>query len=287
MAYTYDDFVKAATNAGAMDRFSEDDLKITRTSPEYGLSMLKLYQDEQNATTAEQKLLTQEAANQLRKTYGSSYNPLTPSFSYKGQTEYQKLLDSVANPTPFSYDPTQDPRYSAYRKGYLREADRAREDTLATVSAGSGGVPSSYAVAAAQQAGDYHVGKLNDVIPTLYQDALNNYYTEQNQKLNALGALNTDRNFDYSAYLQQAEKDLQAAELMAGKGDYSLLGQYLGLTPEQMALLQGKKSGSPKKTGDKKVINVTKITDKELWDTMSAIYGEHDLWGKGYHYFDE
>ena len=59
MAYTYDDFLSAAKNAGMMEKFSDDDLAIAQNNPEYGLSALKLQQDLHGATTTEQKLLAQ------------------------------------------------------------------------------------------------------------------------------------------------------------------------------------------------------------------------------------
>lgn len=70
MAYTYDDFVTAANRAGVMDMFSQDDLGLVQKNPEFGLSMVKLQQDINSASTTEQKLLAQEAQNQLRKVYG-------------------------------------------------------------------------------------------------------------------------------------------------------------------------------------------------------------------------
>ena len=92
-----------------------------------------------------------------------------------------------------------------------------------------------------------------------------------------------EKKADIEAKIKNLEQRLKEAEESQILTDV----KQLNLTPEQLALLQGKKSGSPKKTGDKKVINVTEITDKELWDTMSASYGENALRGKGYHYFDE
>lgn len=255
MKYTFDQFTKAATDAGMMDRFSQQDLDTAKTNPEYGLSMLKLYQDEAGATTPEQKLLAQEAANQLRKTYGtilatdqaSAQQEAGSGFNYKNQTVYQDVLDRIVNREPFEYDQKEDPQYSAFRKAYLREADRAREDTLAKVSANSGGTPSSFAVTAAQQAGDYYVGQLNDQLPVLQQNAYQRYLNGLNADINALEVLANDRSFDYSAYLKEQEKLAQAAELMAGKGDYSRLAALLGLTPEEVAVLT-QKSGTPAPT---------------------------------------
>lgn len=256
MAYTYDQFTKAATEAGMLEKFSQLDLDTAKSNPEYGLSMLKLYQDEAGATTAEQKLLAQEAANQLRKTYGTlntanqTVAQQGSSFDYQNQTAYQDVLDKIVNRQPFEYNQNEDPQYSAFRKAYLREADRAREDTLAKVSANSGGTPSSFAVTAAQQAGDYYVGQLNDQLPTLQQNAYQRYLNEISSDISTLEALANDRSFNYSAYLQEQEKLAQAAELMAGKGDYSRLAALLGLTDAELAVLTGQSGYTGEYSGD-------------------------------------
>lgn len=231
MAYTYEDFTTAAQNAGLLDGFSEDDLNIAKTNPEYGLSMLKLRQDAAGATTTEQQLLAQEAENQLRSAYGSLGAQTQSSFQYGNENEYQKLLNDVTNYQPFSYDAGSDPSYSAYKKAYLREAERATQDTLAKASAASGGVPSSYAVSAAQQAGNYYTGQLNDAIPTLQQNAYQRYLSDYNAKLSAFDAMSTDRNFDYNAYLQEYERKQQ-------KWNNALTLYQMGQrTPEILAIL--------------------------------------------------
>ena len=56
MAYTYDDFVKAANQSGLMGQFSQDDLNLAQKYPEFGLSVLSLKKDYNNAATAEQRL---------------------------------------------------------------------------------------------------------------------------------------------------------------------------------------------------------------------------------------
>ena len=71
MAYKYDDFVTAANSAGMMNKFSQQDLATAQKNPEYGLSMLSLMKDYDSSETEEQRLLAEEAANQLRKTYGT------------------------------------------------------------------------------------------------------------------------------------------------------------------------------------------------------------------------
>lgn len=227
MAYTYDEFVTAANNAGIMNQFSERDLTVARGNPEYGMSMLGLLQDISGATTEEQRLLATEAANQMRKSYGvyntgstaadynyaSSYGSTIDdllsqindygSFSYDGQDSYQQLLDSIVNQQPFSYDLQSDPSWGSYKKAYMREGERASANALAQASAASGGRASSYAMTAAQHAGNYYAGQLADIIPTLEQNAHTRYLSDFNKRLSSLGAIENDRAFDYQDWMNK------------------------------------------------------------------------------------
>ena len=235
MAYTYDDFVKAANQSGLMGQFSQDDLNLAQKYPEFGLSVLSLKKDYNNAATAEQRLLANQAANELRKSYGnysggadggsfrleSKLNRRSDdlldqlgsfgSFSYGEAPTYENafaqqqkdLLDRILNREDFSWSKETDPQWSSYKKSYLREGDRATANALAKASAASGGRPSSYAVNAATQAGDYYATKLNDVIPTLYQQAYERYLDEYNMKLKDLNAVNQQEQLDYAKYLDR------------------------------------------------------------------------------------
>lgn len=235
MAYTYDDFVKAANQSGLMGQFSRHDLNLAQKYPEFGLSVLSLKKDYNNATTAEQRLLANQAANELRKSYGNysggadggSFRPESKlnrqaddlldqlgsfgSFSYGEAPTYENafaqqqkdLLDRILNREDFSWSKETDPQWSSYKKSYLREGDRATANALAQASAASGGRPSSYAVNAATQAGDYYATKLNDVIPTLYQQAYERYLDEYNMKLKDLNAVNQQEQLDYAKYLDR------------------------------------------------------------------------------------
>lgn len=235
MAYTYDDFVKAANQSGLMGQFSQDDLNLAQKYPEFGLSVLSLKKDYNNAATAEQRLLANQAANELRKSYGnysggadggsfrleSKLNRRADdllgqigsfgSFSYDEAPTYENafaqqqkdLLDRILNREDFSWSKETDPQWSSYKKSYLREGDRATANALAQASTASGGRPSSYAVNAATQAGDYYATKLNDVIPTLYQQAYERYLDEYNMKLKDLNTVNQQEQLDYAKYLDR------------------------------------------------------------------------------------
>ena len=94
MAYTYADFEKALNDSGMNGQFSDSDLSIAQQRPEYGLSLISLRRDLNNATTNEQKLLATEAENQLRKSYGSFLTPQT--------TTALSTTANAANDTPYS-----------------------------------------------------------------------------------------------------------------------------------------------------------------------------------------
>ena len=165
--------------------------------------------------------------------YGSySYGEAQPEYNNRYDATIQDLLDQIVNRKDFSYDPENDQLYSQYRKQYTREGQRATQDALGAAAAASGGIPSSYAVNAAAQAGDYYASQMTDKIPELYKLAYNKYMNDYNMKLSDLGAVqgaeqsdydkflnemqqyNTNRAFDYQAWMDEYNRinnDLQTA----------------------------------------------------------------------------
>ena len=139
-------------------------------------------------------------------------------------------------------------------------------DTLGEVAARTGGMASSYATSAANQANNYYMSALADKIPELRQMAYEAYLQgvqgqrddlsmllglesmDYEKYLNSLGQWNTDRNFDYGIWRDQVNderyeqetdysKQLAAAELMASVGDFSGYASIWGLTEDQTKLL--------------------------------------------------
>lgn len=244
MAYTYDDFVKRAQQAGMIDQFSSYDLDLARQYPEFGLSMLSLKQNYAGANTEQARLLANEEANRLRSSYGNytggrdgsqyisnglspasyrsgyedaldeavrglsgygafEYSASAPTYRSRYQEQMDSLLGEVSNPTPFDYDQATDPVWSAYKKQYRREGQRASANAMAQAAAATGGVPSSYAVTAGQQAGDYYASQLSDALPGLYEQAYNRYLNEYAQKQQALNAVTAAEQADYNKYLNE------------------------------------------------------------------------------------
>lgn len=235
-SYTYDDFVKAANQKGLFQEFSQADLQTAQRYPEFGMSILGLKEDIHKATTPEAKLLANEMANQLRSSYGGytggkygadyisdgkipnqidsvldkingfgsfTFDQERPSYENQYAEQQQALLDAIINRPDFSWSKEDDPQWSSYKKSYLREGDRATANALGQAAAASGGRPSTAALTAATQAGDYYATQLNDIIPTLYQQAYDRYLNEYNMSLQDLNAVNTQEQLDYAKYLDQ------------------------------------------------------------------------------------
>ena len=206
MAYTYDDFISAARNAGLYDSFSQEDLATAQTRPEYGLSLLKLQQDASKASTEEQKLLVQEAVNQLRNTYGTALPE--KSFTYGNEDTYQMLLGNVSTPGSFAYDHRKDGSFGALKNSAMADNDRTKQRLL-----GQNSVPqTSWAGNAAQQSGNYYDARVNDLIPTMNQNAYQEYLNGMAMDQKKLGAISGDKEFNYAAYLQQIQLDQAKAQ---------------------------------------------------------------------------
>lgn len=260
MTPTYDQLVAEAAKRGIT--MSEYDLGLAKENPTAGFGILNAISDYKNASTAEAKALAHSNAENWRATGnysggadGYSYNPFLqpstgntaidakttlynnyPAWSYQTSQEatgkygdiWDRKLDDVYNYAPFSYDYKNDPLYGQYKQAYTREGQRATADTIGQAAAASGGIPSSYAVTAAQQAGNYYSAQLADKIPELYQLAYQQYADQYNRLVNnanlagnrygtALDQFNIDRSFDYGVY----------------SDDFNRIGNQIGVLTEQ------------------------------------------------------
>lgn len=156
----------------------------------------------------------------------SEYDAGTGTWNLSASTQgavdrYLEQRDYAQGRTYGGYDASKDPAYSALKKEYLREADRGTEDTMGTYAGLTGGIPSTAAVTAAQQAGDYYRGQLADRQVELGEQDYNKWLTE------------TELENDLAEkYRTQAEA---SAESLAALGDFSAMGKLYGWTDEQIA----------------------------------------------------
>lgn len=138
------------------------------------------------------------------------------------QSAYSTMIDDLVNKAinrqPFQYDPATDPAYQSYARQYMRLGDEAGRDTLADVSAQTGGLASSYAVTASQQARNAYNQALTDKIPSLMETAYNRYRNDYNDTLAGIGTLqglddsaynrySTDRSYNRGVYENDRDYD--------------------------------------------------------------------------------
>ena len=150
-----------------------------------------------------------------------------------GGSEYQKLRDqylrNAAN-MEWNFDPSTDPVWQAYQKQYRREGQRATEDTLGRYAAMTGGMPSTAAVTAASQAGDYYASQLSDKLPEVYQQAYQRYLQEYQRQLGLSDAYAGYDDREYQRWLQSQAQNLDLANAynQYGQLDYQKYLDQLG-----------------------------------------------------------
>lgn len=184
-------------------------------------------------------------------------------FHYQHEDAYQRLLRQAAGQSAFRYNPSSDPVMQAYTRAYRREGERATANALAQAAAATGGIPSSYAVGAAQQAGAYYASLLADKFPELEQQAYNRYLNERAASLQGLNALSADREDAYSKY-QAEQKARQELERLALGTD--------GLSADEAQYI---------------IDNYTeggKVTNPYIWQDLLSQHSEEQLAARGITY---
>lgn len=121
-------------------------------------------------------------------------------FDYDQYGRILGMMQEYQGREPFSYDLNADMLYQQYKNQYMQNGQRAMQDTVGQVSALNGGYASSYAQTAGQQAYNNELGKLNDVIPELYQLAYNRYAREGDEMLKSIELANDAYKTRYDEY---------------------------------------------------------------------------------------
>ena len=154
--------------------------------------------------------------NTLNKLFKELYG--FDPFEYSRKDEYNEAIDKILNREQFSYDLNSDALYQQYAEQYTNLGRLAMEDTIGQASALTGGYGNSYATTAGNQAYQAYLGQLNQIIPDLYQLALNKYAMEGEQLNDSLTALNNLYNIESGEYDREYEQILQ--KLTAANSDF-------------------------------------------------------------------
>lgn len=118
----------------------------------------------------------EEYQQALKKLESARQNKPVYSNSYGDQAE--ALHSQLTNRSPFTYSIDSDALFRQYRDRYQSLGRRAMEDTMGRAQSMTGGYGNSYAQTAGQQSYQEYLGKLSDVTPKLYEQALERYKQE-------------------------------------------------------------------------------------------------------------
>lgn len=121
-------------------------------------------------------------------------------YSSKYQERLDGILGSILERGDFKYSLNADPLYRQYREQYIKNGERAMEDTVGKVSALSGGYGSSYAATAGMQSYSNELSKLNSVALDLRDRAYSVYKDKGDALYDAASLLRSLDGDDYKKY---------------------------------------------------------------------------------------
>lgn len=160
----------------------------------------------------------------------STYNEKTAG---NWAQQMQALMDEMEQRKPFSYDPEADMLYQQYRDQYQKLGRQAMEDTAGQAAGLTGGYGSTYGQTAGAEAYEAYLGRLNDVLPALYDrrqaeydrqtDALNDRLSFVGEQMDKAEKTAFDRCMELLENgVRPSDSDLAAAGLTAAMADTAL-----------------------------------------------------------------
>lgn len=172
MAFTYKDFA-----------LSEEARKQKDEAEKY-----KQYTAAQSVTDM-RKAYDNHLANQVADWTGGTYGE-----------SLKEALNRINNREKFTYDLNGDALYQQYKDQYINQGRLAMQDTMGQAAAMTGGYGNSYAATVGNQAYQGYLQKLNDVVPELYNLALNKYNMEGQDLKDQYSLLKDQYNTEYGQY---------------------------------------------------------------------------------------
>ena len=135
------------------------------------------------------------------KDYVKQINSLEkPTYESQYGGMINDTLNKIINKQPFTYDFNGDPLYQNYKDQYVKLGKEAAMNATASVAGLTGGYGNSYGATAASQANQQYLTKLNDIIPELYDAALNKYQMEVDNNYKQFSALQSEENRLYGQH---------------------------------------------------------------------------------------
>lgn len=144
-------------------------------------------------------------------TTGNAYLDMIGEIGWNNPYAEQIQQALAALNQPYVYDPNN-PQAQAVRENYTQAGQQAMENTLAQVSARTGGLASSYAGTAAQQQYNNYMQGMNDALLEVEQQAKQNWLADQGLKQANLQLLMAMASQDENSYYNALNAQMAAQQ---------------------------------------------------------------------------
>ena len=124
-------------------------------------------------------------------------------FVFSKQDLLDKASDALTNRKQFSYDLNADVLYQQYKDNYINQGKQAMMDTMGQAAAMTGGYGNSYAATVGNQTYQGYLQNLNNIVPDLYQMAMERYNLEGNRLQTAYDVLKGERKTGYDEHMDK------------------------------------------------------------------------------------
>lgn len=164
-------------------------------------------------------MVIKDLSNMFSSGTAATYNTLGQTEKAKPdayQSRYQgsmdDLMNQIVNRGSFNYDLANDKLYAQYKDSYAKLGAQAMGDTVSEMGGLTGGYGNTYAAAAGAIGNQEYLREMNDVIPELYEAALNKHAMETADLHNRFAAVGQADDRAYGQYRDtvsdwQADRD--------------------------------------------------------------------------------
>lgn len=253
----------------------------TNTNP-YNIPTAPTYQNTKWSDTDQGK-----AAWSNYQNYLNQYNNFG-DFSFSKQGDLDSVYNNIKNYGDFSYDVNSDALYQQYADQYTRLGNLAMQDTMGQAAAMTGGYGNSYATTAGNQAYQGYLQQLNDVVPELYQMALNKWQMGKDDLYNQYGMLLSEYEREYGLHSDEYNKLLDSLGIArddyysGADMHYTEQGNYNDILNSQFNNNMSIWDANQSQSNWEKNYNLSErelAMEEEAWALEKAAYG--DVFGTG------
>lgn len=163
--------------------------------------------------------LESDTVNQALSALNTHLANKPSEYQSQWQTQLDDTIKKILNREDFSYDLNGDALYQQYKDKYIKQGKLAMSDAIGQASALTGGYGNSYAQSVGQQQYQAQLENLNDIVPELYQMALDKYNREGEDLYNQYAMLGDQENLDYGRYRDAVADYLTERDYLAGRYD--------------------------------------------------------------------